>query len=632
MKQWTNSVNVNTGSSFNICISVSKLLFSSILSVLKMIYLCIVMFSVFNTVPGYAQVRRSNLHVALQSAATLEREGNLEGAIDVYQSLYKDHADNSTVFSRYKELCYKLGRLDEVEGILSDYYKLKPNDPFISVMDGRLLWARGDEAGAKQRWEVGFDKYPTLRDMVRRVANVYLLHRRFDAAEDLYLRRRPFCDRPDAFSMNLASIYAARFRYGDAVTELLLYLQYHPAQLRLIESRILGFKLSGEYFEQVVSALKAETETHAGIQRILANVLLKGGVQEESVKTLLKAAENLPAEQAKIILYEFARRAMDLAHTGAAKTVFTHLSLSYKNYRGAEILLGLARSAVAEERFDEAEKHYMQLISQFPKTAMASEAAYKRAIILRDQLEKPALALMAFNTIQQMFTQSPQIINVELESGKCYVAMGKMALADSLFCMSIKKAGELRSAQWLHANVEHARIQFYLCAYDSAEAILKSLTTEKLRDDAVQHAVLNDGLDLRRFLRRHRHTDEESKKIWSAAALYERLGRRERSLLYYDSLTAHPDLGSEALAAGARMCIEMKDWEGVCSRISLVLKDSRAINNRDTLLWMRAEALERLGNNNKALVDYELLLSEYPYSLFVEQARTRLRILLGEDL
>lgn len=572
---------------------------------------------------GQSRSAQAQIAAGLQQGAVLERASQTDQALALYRFLYRSYPGDAAVYGRFFEFCLSSGRVDLADSLLTVQRRLYPDDDLHDVNRGRIALARGDEAQAMALWTAALDARPTDANLVIRVAGLLIQQRRLDDALALYRSRQPlFPAKPEVFSLHLASLYALRFEFAEATQELMCYLAMHPQQGRLVEGLVLRYNLTGAYLEQIVGVLEASSKTLPEARRILAAVWLEAGEPDQALALETEVLSRVSKKEAQDRWFAFATQALGKGYAKTAQSAFTRLTREFPGFRQAETLRGLAQAAEVQRNFAEALEAYGEIVRSQSKSGLAPEALWRMALIRRDSLDQPRRALALLDSLRRDHPHSTQARAADLETGRCHIRLGDLAGADTSFSR-VQKGQAPGTPLWVQGVVEGARTAFYRGRFDTAQEGLDALIHTELNAEGLRDPLLNDGLALRRFIARYRSSQPQALRVWGRAELALRQGNLSLAVAGYDSLTVTP-LAGEALWAGAQIAVQQTDWDAAEARIASIIQNHSEFTQLDEALWLAGRVAERRGDQALAMQRYERILVDYPHSLRLEVARSRL--------
>ena len=180
------------------------------------------------------------------------------------------------------------------------------------------------------------------------------------------------------------------------------------------------------------------------------------------------------------------------------------------------------------------------------------------------------------------------------------------------------------------AQFQLAEIQFFRNNFDSVLALLVPLTENLKVDES------NDALILQYFVTENQFQFTEALKQYSRAELLARQYKLSEAIQELSSIIdiypAAP-LADDVLLKKAEYSIQLKQYAGALADYQKLLIDYKESIEKDKTQFKIGELYELyLLDKQKAIAAYEIILEKYPFSLFVEQARKRIRQLRGDSI
>jgi TolA-binding protein len=182
------------------------------------------------------------------------------------------------------------------------------------------------------------------------------------------------------------------------------------------------------------------------------------------------------------------------------------------------------------------------------------------------------------------------------------------------------------------AKFRNARLAYYKGEFEWAKAqldVLKAATSKLIANDALELSLLiGDNLVF--------DTTGEGLRMFSRADLWIYQGKLSTALATLDSLEeAFPasSLSDDILYRKANIAIRQSRFADAESLLDKIVTTYQKDILADNALFKLAELNEKqLGNQAKAMELYKELMTDYPGSLFVVEARKRFRTLRGDVL
>lgn len=571
-------------------------------------------------------------------AQTLEKSGQWEEALRIYEELYMQAPGNIIVFNGLRNLCIRTLRYERALELIEDRRKRYPNDESLEVSLAQVHYKMGRQKEALTRWQEVLDRHPKQESIYQRVANAMIQERLLDEAIEVYLLGRKRIGKRDLFVFNLANLYGASIEYGKATEELLRYLETHPKQTSLIEREVLRYPKTERVIREIESRLKkaiASTSDDLGLRRILVSVYLRAEHYQKGLEAAREMERLTEEKKQGEALYRFGQGAFRSGAPGVAEKAYQEILSFYPDFSlKDQTLFGLAQSYQAQENFKEAVAAYQRIFDEFKRSPLASRALYRKGLIQRDELYDLTGAEKTFRTLIEHFPSSREGNDGRLELGGCLIAQGDLDRAEEIFQQAMDKTQKKGGSPWVRALVRLADMNYLRGRFDRVLTLLEELSTEKTDPEAVQDPFMNDGLKLRLFVEEHSKRHPESLRLLAVGELLERQRRYDQVLQVLDSLiTGWPEdpIVADALYKKGEIEIQLGRF-----REGLICFDSLRMRYPTNLLADRALerigwVYERMGEKQQAVEQYEALLVEYPQSFLIDEIRRRIRRIEKED-
>ena len=223
------------------------------------------------------------------------------------------------------------------------------------------------------------------------------------------------------------------------------------------------------------------------------------------------------------------------------------------------------------------------------------------------------------------------------ESVSTPFAVGRSAASTAATSASVTRpkkcridAGLLREHSRTDAQFRLAEIQFFKNNFDSALALLAPLTENLKADES------NDALILQYFVIENRVQFPEALKQYSHAELLARQYKLSEAIQELSSIIdIYPTapLADDVLLKKAEYSIQLKRYAEALALYQKLLVDYKESIEKDKTQFKIGELYQLyLMDKQKAIDAYEVILEKYPFSLFIEQARKRIRQIRGDSI
>jgi TolA-binding protein len=180
------------------------------------------------------------------------------------------------------------------------------------------------------------------------------------------------------------------------------------------------------------------------------------------------------------------------------------------------------------------------------------------------------------------------------------------------------------------ALFRRAEIQFFKHRFDSALTLLQPLTQNLKADET------NDALLLRFFITENMLQFTDALKSYARAEL---LTRRNRLSEAAAELTALVDLypnaplADDAMMAVASNLTRLQRYRDALIVYNTLFEEYPVSSEKEKAYFRIGELYQyHLDDRMKAIEAYTVILEKYPFSLFSDEARKRIRLLRGDPI
>ncbi len=574
----------------------------------------------------------------LTQARAFTGKKEYDKAAEVYKKLYEQNPADNDVYNEYLELLLQTKNYKEAEKVVEIQKSGKPNWPMPFVDAGRVLQAAGKDKKATEQYEEAIARLNGDDSWTRQVANKFLEIGNDDYAIKAYERVREQFQVKYLYTGPLSRLYAKKGETEKAIAVMLDGGQ--------------AFMMNG-----------AE-DTKAGLLEILGNDPKK---LQAGQKALIKKINEQPDNPFFTDLLTWLYTQKDDWDGALMQVVALDTRLKEQGGR----MLGFARYAVKEEKYDIAVKTYDEIVGLGNETPYYNIAASERLTAQFAALQKNVNFTKQdveglLKQYDAFFTQSPQfyandivcdyaklqaqynsntkagiaILKKALEqpgltkmlNGQCKLQLGDYMILDgdvwesSLLYSQVDKAFR-EDVLGEEARFRNAKLAYYRGDFEWAQGqltVLKASTAELIANDALYLSILitenitedSNMTPLKRF-------------AYADLLLFQNKDKEADALL--DSIVTnypqHP-LYDDILLQKAKLAQKHREYDKAIEYlVTIHAKHGKDVLGDDAVFRI-GDIYERYVNKpDDAKKYYEMLILEYPGSTFVQTARNRLAAL-----
>ncbi|MBL7135555.1 MAG: tetratricopeptide repeat protein [Candidatus Marinimicrobia bacterium] len=599
------------------------------------------------------------LNSKLRLAQRLERQGQVEQAMKIYRYIVEKKPGNYSYYNRYVNLLFKSKDFAELNHVINRYLEYNPNNVNAIVDLGELYYARGDTFLAFKYWDESLERFNHSVSFYRTLFNGMIAHQLYDRAEKLFIQAREYHNKSYLFSLELASFYMIRGEYILSTREYLLSARGNPRNYKIASRQILRFPSEEKIFISVDSLICKEISelgSKPDLHRLRGDILFKfkrynnaaseifyiealtgnkGNEILDFAKDLLHEGEYEKSEELYTEILQrsefqkVAPRALLGLADAAEKSVINRQSISPLTYFFPGNLFfntGFVQSVdVSEHHLQKSFSIYDSLIVTLPRSIYSAQALYRLAELRFKVTRDFDGALKLYRKAYEVSRDRKFRDNCKIRIGEVTLAKGDPVAASDIFTSAVRK----REGTGIEKSLKvHALLTEFLTG--EIDSIIAN-KNEILALLGIKNPLFNDVFEFMNFIdENYTNVDKMGKEAFEDFIKGELLVRQnklsEAGEVYKFLLLNYPDVpvASAARFRLAQIQLQFGKREEAERTIEPILDIGEML--ADEVSFMMAEVAHYRDNNiNEASRWYELILERYPYSLYTDLARKRLR-------
>ena len=222
------------------------------------------------------------------------------------------------------------------------------------------------------------------------------------------------------------------------------------------------------------------------------------------------------------------------------------------------------------------------------------------------------------------------IAPAKLELGDIYILTGEVWEAALIYGQVEKQFANEPPGQ--EAKFKNARLSFFQGDLMWAKAqldVLKASTSQLYANDALNlRLLISDNLQ--------NETDTNALRIYARADMLLFMNQPDKALITLDSINKlfpSNSLADDILMARAKVYLKKNNLQAVSAELQKIIDDYAFDLWADDAVFMLADLYETsLKNPVKARELYQKIITDFPGSLYVVEARKRFRLLRGDKI
>ncbi|MBI3586978.1 MAG: tetratricopeptide repeat protein, partial [Ignavibacteriales bacterium] len=477
----------------------------------------------------------------------------------------------------------------------------------------------------------------------------------------IYLSARTASGNGELFIEDLALLYAALQQYDLATNEYVQMLRSRPQQLTYVEARMSSYMGRDEARRAALKVVKDEvqrSQNDVSLHSLLAWLFMESknfdsalveyraidklskangaelfqfaqrAIQERAYRSAAKAFREVIEEYPKqkmipFARYGYARSIEELSLEADSTFAITGSSAAQQT----SVPFRASSEPVSETRptYQGALGLYESIISDYPNSETYIQSLYRIGFIRFHRFFDLDGAISAFESVRR----NPINQNLSLEA-TASIAEVQTARND-LKQARVEYASLLGVDQYRERVVFRlAELDYFEASFDSALAKVKTLTTNLNTD------LANDALQLLYFIQENKTGALPALSEFAKADLLMRQRKYSEALSRFKEVAkTYPTalLQDDALMKIGELYILLNQTDGAIGVFKQLSNDMPTSVLRDRAQMRIGEIYERiLRDIPHAIEAYEQVLVKFPTSLYVEEARKRIRLLRGDNI
>lgn len=598
---------------------------------------------------------RSSDELMIRRAESLARGGKTNQAVDLYIELLSKNPRKTNLYFRIADLLPGKENAVTLIQILEDIQNLNPDNHNLTAEKGRLLYLLDRRDEAMDTWQKLIQGRKE-RYIYSVVSNTMIRAGAMDDAINTLKNARITLNEPEAFTLELARIYAIQHDYQNASFEYVKHLDRNPRTLNHVSNQLIYLlKNDGALplMELSFNTVLAQEGTHQSVYLALAKVYqhvkryddcliaIRSLDKKETISDIMTIGKDLKAEEAWSHAAELflivSSTSTDNRMRGEAllnlaavyeeqlaeKQTFESLASYYGGNPFFELDLQVAHGKGSE--LDRTFQLYDSLQAVMPRSHSAMEATYRIADL---RLTTSGDVDRAISGFKQVFDQAGTH-RLKVKAGRrladAWLVKGDAQQATVILEDLINRLNLDEDEPEIIAT----RIRILIHRGDLPE-LRKELLN--LSGAALPgNRLFNDALEMLSLIEGNGGAEDETlKRYFSAERLIgqHKLSQAEDMLEEFQGRDT--GIADEARIRAIQIMFELEQWSRAKSALTRFLEDFPQSSWRPTaLVWMAEHLQFREVDPMASIPFYEAVIIEHPEFLGVHEVRLRVREILG---
>lgn len=587
---------------------------------------------------AFAQNTDQNRALAQQFAQGRE----YDKAIPIYKQLYAQAPFDKNIYDEYLQALLGAKQYDSAETLVNYMARIRREDASVYIDLGNVYDLAGKKSKAKESYDKAADMVSGDAYQLDNVAGAFTRLGKYDYAIKIYEQAQQNALPPDNYDMQLAGLYAKQGDNKKALEYLLDVAATRPDKLEDVKTSLLSItgqdaRLKNEIQKQLIGKIKQQPGNPA-LNQLQNWLYTQSGQYDKALQESIGLDKKLKEQGERV--YYFAQLAEKDDKNDIALKALDYILSKGKDgslYRQALFEKISLQTSLLQHTFPVDEKllsavlaNYRDLFNDFPQYAVQQpmrsyaglQALFAHDIdtaitILNQLISTPGLPL-------------PFVGNCKLDLGDYYILEGKVWDASLVYSQVDKEFKEDMLGE--DARFRNAKLAYYRGDFKWAQSqlnVLKASTTELIANDALYLSVL---------------ITENTPADSNIAPL---LGFARADLLLFQNKTKESDrlldsiakadhknpLQDDILMLRSKIAEKETRYNDAIGYLQAILdKYADDVLADDAVYHLALIYRDKIKDKKQALIYFEKLITDYPGSSYVQQARQAYNELKKEDI
>jgi tetratricopeptide (TPR) repeat protein len=569
-------------------------------------------------------------------AESYEQSGDWRNAARMYQELYDAYPNSDQYFTGVVRSLKALNQYSSLVPFVEEKL-FKKKSVELYALYGEILWRTGKAQPADEAWQNAIDLAPKQQQTYITVAQSQIDTRLFDKAIATFKNARNYLDNDDIFTDELSELYTATGDYVNGTQEILKMYQAQPALMSLAQGRLSALMVSKEAAEHVREAVSRRADNNQknlAVQRLFAWVLREANDPQTAITVYKKIDELAQAQGRELLMFAEASRNdgdLDIAlkaydavmQKGKSSPFFSTALYGYARALEQKIQANLKLDKSETEQII---KRYRSVVEEFPNTAVSAESQYRIGLLFARQLKDYNAALKEFNAVIAKYPQLVFAAEAGIEAGNIYLIQNDLEKAGESFKNVVKNHANRFPANADRAAYHLAELEYFRGNLDSAQTLFAQVsvrTGSDVANDALSKMVMIDG---------NKNFNNALKTFAEAELLetQEKWDNAVESFLKVTEQAPQAEIAEKSLLKAAEIRVLKAEFSEARKHLDTMLVRYPESIYADQALLLLGDCYVAEGRKDDALFTYTDLLTRFKNSIYLQEARDKIRRLRGD--
>ncbi|MDT3740562.1 MAG: tetratricopeptide repeat protein [Candidatus Kapabacteria bacterium] len=601
--------------------------------ILRMIFLAVIMFS--NSQNIFSQSVNEQRY---KLAESFESSGDNQGALRIYSELIIDEPDSEVFFDGYVRTMKALNNFSELLKVVKERLPKKESLEMLDLY-AELNWRTGNPDEANKSWEKAISKFSSSQKTYLQISQTQINLRLFEKAINTLLAGRKEFNEPKLFYDPLTKLYIAVGDYKSGTAEILSMLgmdfNLPQAQGRLFALMI--NKDAGEYIGDELKRVADNNQNDIIFQEAYSWYLRTTGKSDEALQLVVRIDKmkntngleilNFASSSARDGDYETAIKGFQLIIDKGKKNPYASSAL-FGFTHALEQKMSSSKTKMNKKEIDEIIESYQNIINDFPKSSNSADSRLRLALIYSEILNDKKKAISELEKLIGEFANSQYGVSAYLELGNIYIINDELDKAEKCFTKVKELHRFATPEQKDKALYSSALLTYFKGDIENAKKTFGILALNPDSD------IANDVMR-KLFIINASEEKIAALELFAKAEFKDYQGNDKEALEMLDEVSRLADksmLGEVSLMKSAEIKFNSGNYKSCRDYLTKLNNQYPDSKENDKRLMLTAESFYYEDNTGEALKYYTELITKYSESIYLQDARKKIRIIRKDKI
>ncbi|MGA2298246.1 MAG: tetratricopeptide repeat protein [FCB group bacterium] len=562
-------------------------------------------------------------------AESYENAGDYASASRIYLELYNSNPQSDQYFNgvvRVFKAQNKFSGLVEIIEKRLESFKSSENYSLL----GEMLWKTGSFDSANTAWDNAIKYSPQIVNSYSEVAHSQISLQLFDKAIKTLVQGRKALKNDNIFSDELSQLYISTGDYALGTQEVLKLFAFQK-NLPFAQGRLSALMVSKDANVHINKILQDEVSSNSSdIQYLrLYAWFLRAMKNPEKALEIYQKIDDLTGG----IGLELYRYASDCRVDGEYDMALKAFELVIAKEKASPYFLsalyGFARtmesksqvqSKFTQDELDNIIKRYKQIISDYPNEMTAGEARYRIAVLALEQMNDRDMAIDELNQVIKQFPYNELAANSSLLLASIKTMQDKLDEAYKIYDNVVKTYSRYAAQEAEKATYKMAEIEYFRGNIDSSMTLFTKISVNTSSD------VANDALNKILLIEQNKQYTK-ALPIYAKAELRELQGKPDEANDLFKQVsetTEGTDIAERSIINSAKIFFKKSDYINAMKLLQSLLEKNPETIYGDKICLFIGDIYTAEKNIDSALKIYTELITKYPRSIYLQEAREKI--------